>query len=182
MAENKEVELEQEYDEKINEYRGLISNEDKCRWRKGDLALDVEVKYGQKSLQQFAQDVGEEYNTIRIYRKVSGTFRSDKRITDLSWTHHFIASMTENPEDWINEAKNESMSTRQLKSKIKQEKEPISETSREVTSISLNKKVFDDFKQLCKDQNLIISYVIEDLMQQALRKHSNEEKINWQLD
>lgn len=175
-------ESENEYDEKISEYRNLISNEDKCRWKKGDLALDVEIKYGQKTLQKFAEDVGEEYNTLRIYRKVAGTFRSDKRSSKVSWTHHFIASMTENPEQWLEKVENEGLSTRQLKSKIKQEKEPITDTSRNVTSISLNKRVFEDFKGLCKEKNLVISYVLEDLMKQALQKYREEENINWKLD
>ena len=174
--ENKQI--HENYDESVNEYKNLIQNEDDCRWRKGDLALDVEVKYGQRSLQKFAKDVNEEYNTLRVYRKVAGTFRSDKRISNLNWTHHFIASITDDPDNWVNKSKENMWSTRQLKSAIKKTRNPIDETSREVTSLSLNRKIFDDFKDFCKKKHIIMSYLIEDIMKQILTSNSSKIEVS----
>lgn len=175
-----EQELKAEYEEKIEQYKKAMNSEDDARWKKGDLALDVEVKYGQRKLQQFSKDVGEEYNTLRIYRKVSGEFKKDMRTTfsDLTWTHFFIAGMTDNPSEWLSSAKKEGLTTRQLKEKIREKKEPISETRREVTSLSLNKHVFEKFKDFCKEKNIIMSYLIEDIMVQILKKNDAGEIVD----
>jgi len=171
-----------DYETFVEKYKQLIKNEDDCRWEKGDLALDVEVKYGQKSLQKFAEDVKEEYNTLRIYRKVSGIFRNDKRLSNMTWTHHFIAGFTDNPEEWLKKAKENNWSTRQLKRAIKKEKTPISETSRGITSLSLNQKIFEDFKQLCKEKHVVMSYLIEDIMKQLIIKWKAGEEIKAEID
>jgi len=171
------------YETSVEEYKNLAVNEDNCRWKKGDLALEIEIKYGQKTLQKFAIDVNEEYNTLRVYRKVAGIFIKKERKTNLSWTHHFIASMSSEPFKWLEKAEENNYTTRQLKNAIKRKKEPISETSREITSLSINKKIFEEFKLFCKEKHLIMSYLLEDIMKQIISqwRSGTENKIEISL-
>ncbi len=165
-----EQKTKQTYEKAVNEYKELSNKEDDAKWRKGDLALEVEVEYGQRRLQGFSKEVGEDYSILRVYRRVAGIFRNGERSPNLSWSHHLIACHTDEPKEWIDKAKENKWSVRQLKSAIQKEKDPIENSGREVTSLSLNKKIFEDFKNYCKERGLTISYVVEDFMKQVLTK------------
>ena len=54
----------------VAEGRAARQAVDKGRWRIGSLALLVEKRYGARSLQAFADEIGESYSTVRRYRWV----------------------------------------------------------------------------------------------------------------
>lgn len=61
---------------------------DKAQWKLGDLALQVEVSYGDKSLQEYANKVGVSYASLKVYRWVASQYQKVTRVTNLSWAHH----------------------------------------------------------------------------------------------
>jgi hypothetical protein len=60
------------------------------QWTLGDLALEVEPKYGDHTLEQFADDIGVELRRIQEYRQVSETYPRNTRSNALSWTVHLL--------------------------------------------------------------------------------------------
>jgi hypothetical protein len=62
---------------------------DKGRWRIGSLALLVEKRYGARSLQAFAEEIGESYPTVRRYRWVVKRYDPTVRFrfAGLSFSH-----------------------------------------------------------------------------------------------
>jgi hypothetical protein len=61
---------------------------DKCQWRLGDLALQVEVLYGDRSLQEYASKIGISYASLKVYRWVASQYELVTRVTNCSWAHH----------------------------------------------------------------------------------------------
>lgn len=61
---------------------------DAGRWKLGDLALEIEIAYGEKRLQEFADKVGVSHSSMKVYRWVAGAYENPTRIGNLSWSHH----------------------------------------------------------------------------------------------
>lgn len=62
----------------------------KSQWTLGDLASKVETHYGEESLQQYADDIGVEYNALKGYRTVARAYELGTRIPDVAWSVHRI--------------------------------------------------------------------------------------------
>ncbi|SRR6266540_838703 len=66
--------------------------QENLNWEYGDLALQVPKKYGENTLQHFADDVGIVFETMKSYRSVSAAFPKQNgiRIPVCSWAVHQI--------------------------------------------------------------------------------------------
>lgn len=84
----------------------------------GKLALEVESRYGENSLGEFAKEVGLRKNTVNQYRWVAAHFPELKTYGDLSYTYYRIASGTEDPQGWIQQAVDNNWNVTQLQMKI----------------------------------------------------------------
>jgi hypothetical protein len=86
--------------------RGIAVREkgDSVNWEYGDLALEVETAYGQHKLEDFAQEVGINYHSLREYRRIAAAFEKAKRLANLSWCHHQSAAAWKGAELWLNQA------------------------------------------------------------------------------
>jgi hypothetical protein len=73
----------------VAEGRAARQAVDKGRWRIGSLALLVEKRYGARSLQAFADEIGESYSTVRRYRWVVKRYDPTVRFrfAGLSFSH-----------------------------------------------------------------------------------------------
>jgi len=60
----------------------------KSQWVLGDLALDVGTEYGEGKLQQYADDIGVEYEALKTYRTVARAYESGIRSPDSTWSIH----------------------------------------------------------------------------------------------
>lgn len=79
---------------------------DGAQWRLGDLAAAVETmggRNGEGQLQEYAQRIGVEYNTLRTYRYVAGEYEVDMRIST-SFYHHQVAAGWHNSMWWLDRA------------------------------------------------------------------------------
>jgi hypothetical protein len=72
----------EKYDEAVRKGREAA----KSQWVLGDLALELEPKYGNATLQHFADDIGVEYQTLKVYRYVAGQYEKGTRIPGLSFS------------------------------------------------------------------------------------------------
>jgi len=80
------------YEELVQRGRELVSGHN---WILGDLALKVVIIKDEGSLQQYADDIGIEGNTLKDYRYVSAAYGSDDRSSECSWTVHQIFAAQE---------------------------------------------------------------------------------------
>lgn len=89
-------------------------------WLKGDLAAAVDTRYGEQTLQRYADDVGVKYDTLSEYRRVALAFPQMSRRLGISWSvHQALAAQTNRFEliasrdDWTLAAAREYVSPRQ---------------------------------------------------------------------
>ena len=79
---------------------------DAGRWRIGHLASLVAKQYGSGSLQQFADDIGETYSTVRRYRWVYKAYDPSVRFRfqQLSFSHFQIVAGLPDRVKWLGRA------------------------------------------------------------------------------
>lgn len=102
---------------------------------KGDIVCRVAIRFGEQSLAKFAKEVKEKEQTLVAYRRVARAFAPSKRGLNLTWTHYFIASQTDNWDrltrsfktnnrfKWLERAHDNRWSTYRMVLEIKREKE-----------------------------------------------------------
>ena len=117
--------------------------EQAVQWFKGDIASKIEIKFGQSSLDKFAQEVVENLKTIEAYRRVSRAFpKAEDRLWNLAWTHYFLASQTDtwdkknqkflsnNRFKWIEQAHDRSWGTVRFAEEIKASNALVQQTAK----------------------------------------------------
>src|SRR6266480_6129957 len=89
---------------------------DAGRWRIGNLASLVAKQYGSGSLQQFADDIGETYSTVRRYRWVYKAYDPSVRFRfqQLSFSHFQVVAGLPDRVKWLERAESGCWSVDQL--------------------------------------------------------------------
>jgi hypothetical protein len=89
---------------------------DAGRWRIGHLAGLVAKQYGSRSLQQFAEDIGETYSTVRRYRWVYRAYDPSIRFRfqQLSFSHFQVVAGLPDRVKWLGRAESGCWSVDQL--------------------------------------------------------------------
>jgi hypothetical protein len=89
---------------------------DAGRWRIGHLASLVAKQYGSRSLQQFADDIGETYSTVRRYRWVYKAYDPSVRFRfqQLSFSHFQVVAGLPDRVKWLGRAESGCWSVDQL--------------------------------------------------------------------
>ena len=60
-----------DYEELCNSCREMIEDMDRRRWLIGDTALEIETRYGDKTMESFARDIGANQSTVKGYKRVA---------------------------------------------------------------------------------------------------------------
>ena len=94
-------------------------------WTVGDLALEVEVTHGDKTLERYAEEVGVGYRAMRDYRRVSKLFEIGTRMPSLSWAHHQILASRDDRFEWLMRAEDAGPLTRPAKGREEQKGGPM---------------------------------------------------------
>jgi hypothetical protein len=82
------------YDELVALGRQIGHGYSFLTWMLGDIAVHIEIVWGQETLQSYAAELGYKYETIRGYRWVSQQFPPDVRRLTTSWSvHQALASL-----------------------------------------------------------------------------------------
>jgi hypothetical protein len=77
---------------------------DQTRWKLGDLALQVDSRYGEHTLEQYAKSIGVPYDSLRRYRDISKAYEAATRVASLSWTHHRVMAAEPDRLEWLKRA------------------------------------------------------------------------------
>ena len=106
---------------------------DAGRWRIGHLASLVAKQYGSRSLQQFAEDIGETYSTVRRYRWVYKAYDPSIRFRfqQLSFSHFQVVAGLPNRVKWLGRAESGCWSVDQLAIESRGGEAPAKPTSRQ---------------------------------------------------
>lgn len=98
---------------------GLREIKEFSQWFIGDLAHKVKTEYGEKSIPQFAREIGLSPGTIYEYKRVAELIPKDKRLLFLSFRHHQMVARLNNAPKWLEKAHDNEWTTRQLYRAIK---------------------------------------------------------------
>lgn len=96
----------------------LKVTENRTQWAWGDLALQVEVGYGEHSLEKFAEEVGVEFGNLQDYRRVAAAYEKSARAGNLSWRHHRLLASRPDRLEWLARAAEHGWSTRRLQEEV----------------------------------------------------------------
>jgi hypothetical protein len=83
------------YDVAVTRGRKIVATEAKTSWSLGDLGNQVEVKYAENNLGQFADDIGIKLATLRNYCTIARKYPKDQRSLN-SFEVHAIFSAFDN--------------------------------------------------------------------------------------
>lgn len=87
---------------------------DNAQWLLGELALTIAKEYGKSKLSKYAKEIGVDYTTLTRYRQTARAFEKLQRCNFLSWMHHYVASKTDARFEWLQKARENNWSTREL--------------------------------------------------------------------
>ncbi|MHB8511823.1 MAG: hypothetical protein ACYDCC_06535 [Actinomycetota bacterium] len=87
----------------VEEARRARIAADGGRWKIGQLASQVEKRYGSSSIQRFAEEIGESYSTVRRYRWVAESYDSNVRFKypSLSFSHFQAVARLHDRDAWL---------------------------------------------------------------------------------
>lgn len=122
-------------------------HKDNSQWLLGDIANDVQVFYGEDSIGKLGNEISVKKSTLMTYRHVSRAFRPNTRIPDLSFTHHQIASHTDDPTKWLNLAGDNEWTCEQMSMHIKQDMEESGAETIAQIRLALMQQVFVNYTQ-----------------------------------
>ena len=98
------------------------------RWRQAAVIASLETRYGENSLDKFAQDVGISPKRLYEYRAAYRVYQFSGRPENLDFYHYVIASRAENPAELIEQAAADGLSTKALRRIVTQSTAPPIET------------------------------------------------------
>ena len=140
----------------VAEGRAARSGADAGRWRIGHLASLVAKQYGARSLQNFADDIGESYSTVRRYRWVATRYEPTVRFRfqQLSFSHFQAVAGLPDREKWLTRAENGCWSVDELVRQSRPAAERGSSSSSTVAAPDARSVLTDARKQLRRIRSL----------------------------
>lgn len=106
----------------------LREQEESALWAQADWAMNMAGRYGRHTARMIAAGVGLSEGYIRQLIATAKAFpEPDTRAEDLSFSHHRIAAMTEDPAQWLDTAVDHQLSVDELREAIRDAADPIAE-------------------------------------------------------
>lgn len=115
------------YEADLAVFLQLVENERDNLWAEADWALHMTATYGRKTATMLATDAGLSAAYVRQLVATAKAFPEDTRAKDISFSHHKIAAMTENPEVWLQRAVADQLSVKELQQAITDNRDRLSE-------------------------------------------------------
>ena len=109
----------------------LMEAEADAHWKQAEWAAAMTVKYGRETASRLAGEVGLSAAYVRHLIATAKAFPTpESRAQDLSFTHHRVAAMTEDPQAWLGIAVSEGLSVDQLRERTKTSGDRIAKADR----------------------------------------------------
>jgi len=117
-----------------------------ARWRQAAIAYSLVTHYGDHSVEKFAAQIGIAPRRVWEYRSVYALVKDRERPQNLDFTHYIIAASSEQPQEYLDRAAEESLSTRALRRLIASESAPSVESA--IPGLSENPAVVQAWHQV----------------------------------
>ena len=112
----------------ISRFVELREQETETLWEQAALAHEMTGVFGRKTASIVASEVGLSAAYVRQLISLASAFPDETvRAQDLSFTHHRLAAMTEDPAGWIEQAVANEWSVKDMRQAIKDAKDRIDE-------------------------------------------------------
>ena len=105
----------------------LLEGERDNLWAQADWAMHMTATYGRKTAKLLATDTGVSASYVRQIVATAKAFPEESRALDLSFSHHKIAALTEDPEAWLQRALKGSLSVQELRQAVTDSKDRLTE-------------------------------------------------------
>lgn len=116
------------WEQDVSVFIQLMEQGEEAIWAQSKWAFHLTGKYGRKTASMLSKEVGVSKAYIRQMVAVAKAFpEPEDRAADLSFTHHKLAALTDDPEKWINLAVANGWSKRELAEAIKGGHDKISD-------------------------------------------------------
>jgi hypothetical protein len=116
----------------VQVFVGFMEGESDHLWNQAAWARAMAAYYGKKTASLLATATGLSSGYVRQLIATANAFPDPSdRAQDLSFSHHRVAAMTEEPMDWIDRAVSSGWSVQDLKDAIQDAKDPISEADQQ---------------------------------------------------
>ena len=112
------------WNDHIRAWKAVTKEIEDRQWQLGAIADSVTRTYGEQSIEKFALEVRCKPSTVWQYAQVYQRFKNSERSENLSWSHHLIASYSDNPESALTEAENKKLSVGGLRLIVQEGSEP----------------------------------------------------------
>lgn len=111
------------WDDHTRAWRAVTQEIEDRQWLLGAIADSLTRSYGEQSIERFAHEVKCKPQTVWQYAYVYQRFRNYERSENLSWSHHLIASYSDDPASALTEAENKKLTVSGLRLIVKRETE-----------------------------------------------------------
>ena len=115
------------YEADLAVFLQLLEGERDSLWAQADWAIHMTAAYGRKTAKMLATDSGLSAAYVRQLVATAKAFPEGSRAADLSFSHHKVAAMTDDPDAWLQMAIREELSVKELGQAISDSRDRISE-------------------------------------------------------
>jgi len=99
----------------VKAWQAITKEIEDRQWQLGAIAASLNRLYGDQSIERFAAEVKSHPTTVWQYAQVYQRFENYERSENLSWSHHLVASYSDNPKAALAEAENKKLSAQGLR-------------------------------------------------------------------
>ena len=118
--------MEHTYDDDLQIFVTLVEQGEAAIWAQAAWAMEMTGRYGRKTAKMLATDTGFSASYVRQMVATAKAFPTpESRAQDLTFTHHRLAAMTENPDTWVKAAIEKSLSVADLRREITDAKDRL---------------------------------------------------------
>ena len=111
------------WDEHVQAWKAVTKEIADRQWMLGAIADSLTRTYGERSVERFALDVGCKAQTVWQYAQVYQRFKNYERSENLSWSHHLVASYSDDPQAALEEAEEKKLSVEGLRLVVRSEQQ-----------------------------------------------------------
>lgn len=119
------------WEDHIHAWRTITKEIEDRQWQLGAIAVSLTRLYGEQNIERFAAEVECHASTVWQYAQVYQRFENYERSENLSWSHHLVASYSDNPPAALAEAENKKLSVQGLRLIVRsaQQRQELTEPS-----------------------------------------------------
>jgi N6-adenosine-specific RNA methylase IME4 len=106
----------------VEAWQKTVKDIEQRQWYLGSIAESVARNYEEQGIERFARAVGCKASTVWQYAQVYQRFKNSER-SELSWSHHLVASYSDDPERALEQAAKGNLSVQGLRLVVRTEQQ-----------------------------------------------------------